>query len=129
MPKGWEFITSNVLFTFMTLHCMKKIQIFNSPQKAKETVPLNTLKKLRTQTRTFCLAHTSEGFFATNDVCPHMGASLSEGRINYLNELICPLHGYRYKLASGQECQNRTADVQTYKVELTEEGLFIYLPD
>lgn len=108
---------------------MKKIQIFNSPQKAKETVPLNTLKKLRTQTRTFCLAHTSAGFFATNDVCPHMGASLSEGRINYLNELICPLHSYRYKLQTGQECQNRTTDVATYKVELNEEGLFIYLPE
>lgn len=108
---------------------MKKIQIFDSPEKARSTIPVNTLKKLRTKTQSFCLAHTPEGFFATNDACPHMGASLSEGRINYLNELICPLHGYRYQLKTGQECNKRTADVQTYEVELNEDGLFIYLPE
>ena len=108
---------------------MKKIQIFDSPEKARESVPLNSLKKLRTKNQAFCLAHTPAGFFATNDACPHMGASLSEGRINFLNELICPLHGYRYELQSGQECQQRTSDLQTYTVELTEEGLFIYLPE
>lgn len=58
-----------------------------------------------------------------------MGVSLSEGRINYLNELICPLHCYRYKLQTGQECQNRITDVETYEVELNEDGLFIYLPE
>ena len=108
---------------------MKKLRIFDSPEKAKSTVPLNTLKKLRTKTQTFCLAHTPEGFFATSDACPHMGASLSKGRLNYLNELICPLHSYRFQLQSGRECQNRTSDLSTYRVELNEKGLFIYLPD
>lgn len=108
---------------------MRKLKVFDSPEKAKEVIPVNTLKKVRTKTHTLCLAHTPEGFFVTDDACPHMHASLSQGRLNYLNELICPLHGYRYALNTGQECQNRTRDLNVYQVELNEEGLFILLPD
>ena len=108
---------------------MKKIKVFDSPEKAHSVVPLNSLKKVRTKDYTICLAHTREGFFATEDGCPHMHASLSEGRLNYLNELICPLHGYRYHLATGQECKNRTRDIRKFLVELNQNGLFIFLPE
>ena len=108
---------------------MKKLKIFNSPDQARESIPINSLKKVKTKNFTLCLAHTSEGFFATDDGCPHMHASLSEGRINYLHELICPLHGYRYSLKTGQECRNRTHEANLYEVEINDDGLFILLPE
>ena len=108
---------------------MKKIKVFDSPEKARSVIPLNTLKKVRTKDYTLCLVHTSEGFFATEDAFPHMQASLSEGRLNYLDELICPLHSYRYSLRTGQECKNRTRDLRKYLVELNQNGLFIFLPE
>lgn len=108
---------------------MKKLKVFESAKQAAERVPVNTLQKIKTRTRTLCLVHTAAGFVAIEDGCPHMHASLSEGRLNYLNEIICPLHGYRYSLQNGQECQNRTRDAKIYQVELNDEGLFILLPD
>ena len=108
---------------------MKKVKVFDSPEKARNVVPLNSLKKVRTKNFTLCLAHTPNGFYATEDGCPHQHASLSEGRLNFQNEIICPLHGYRFSLDYGQECQNRTRDLRRFPVEVNEEGLFILLPE
>ncbi|MGK0501020.1 MAG: nitrite reductase/ring-hydroxylating ferredoxin subunit, partial [Oceanicoccus sp.] len=33
--------------------------------------------------------------------CPHRGHPLSESTLD-INELRCPLHGYRFKLSSGE---------------------------
>lgn len=108
---------------------MKKLKIFDSPQIAEQVIPVNSLKKVRTKSFTLCLAHTPAGFFATDDGCPHLHAPLSEGRLNNYNELICPLHGYRFSLKTGQDCQNRTRNVNIYKVELHKDGLYILLPE
>lgn len=108
---------------------MKKLKIIDSPAKAKSVVPKGSLKKIITKNYTLCLAHTKDGFFAIEDACPHMHASLSKGRLNSFHEVICPLHSYRFDLSSGTECQNRSRDARTFKVLLNEEGLFIFLPD
>lgn len=108
---------------------MKKLKIFDSREIAEQVIPINSLQKVRTKSFTLCLAHTPTGFVATDDACPHMHASLSDGRLNNYNELICPLHGYRFSLKTGQECQNRTRDANIYKVELDKDGLFIFLPE
>ncbi len=108
---------------------MKKLKVFDSPEKAHSTIPVNTLKKVRTKNFAICLAHTKSGFFATEDACPHMFASLSDGRLNFQDEIICPLHSYRYHLPTGQECKNRTRDVRKFLVEINRNGLFIFLPE
>ena len=108
---------------------MKKLRVFDSPAKAKSVVPKDKLKKIITREYTLCLVHTKEGFFAIEDACPHMHASLSKGRVTPFNEVVCPLHSYRFDLTNGMECQNRSRDARTFSVELNEEGLFIFLPD
>ena len=40
---------------------------------------------------------TNERFMAINDVCPHRGASLAEGRIDRrLNCVVCPYHTFKF---------------------------------
>jgi nitrite reductase (NADH) small subunit/3-phenylpropionate/trans-cinnamate dioxygenase ferredoxin subunit len=43
---------------------------------------------------------TADGYFAIDDLCPHMGASLSGGYVE--NGIVtCPWHAWRFRLADG----------------------------
>lgn len=108
---------------------MDWIKIFDSAEAAAAAVPLSKAKQLQLNGRKICLAHTQSGFYAVADACPHLGESLSKGTTNFLNEVVCPWHSYRYHLISGAECRYSTRDAQTFAVEKREDGLYIGVPD
>ncbi|GAB3820565.1 Rieske (2Fe-2S) protein [Pontibacter rugosus] len=103
-------------------------KVFASVTEAAAKVPVRKLHKLELENQQICFAHTATGFFAISDTCPHLGYSLSKGTTNYLNEIICPWHSYRYNLDSGRECDYKSRNATTYPVELREDGVFIGLP-
>ena len=100
-------------------------KIFNSTAEAKAAVPLTKTKLFIIEGHRICLAHTAAGFFAVDDECPHLGESLSKGTTNYLNEVVCPWHSYRYNLANGAECKYRTRSLKTYATKQEDDGLYI----
>ena len=65
-------------------------------------------------------------FFAFKNACPHNKAKLSDGKINAFGEVICPWHEYRFNLKTGQECAQRSSDLQTYSVEKRPDGLYVF---
>ncbi len=105
----------------------RRIKIFNSLEKATQQVPVGSLRKLKIGNITLCLANTAKGWYAIQDACPHQGASLSGGKLNQQQQVICPLHQYSYNLQTGQEGGKRTAGAQIYTVQEEEGQLYIYL--
>lgn len=103
-------------------------KVFASAAEAAEQIPLRKLRKFELQGRSVCFAHTQSGFFAVDDACPHLGYSLSKGTTNYLNEVICPWHSYRYNLNSGHECEYRSRKAITHPVQVRDDGVYIGLP-
>ncbi|EJF09537.1 Rieske 2Fe-2S domain-containing protein [Pontibacter sp. BAB1700] len=100
-------------------------KVFDSVTEAREQMPLRKLKQLVLDGRTICFAHTASGFFALDDACPHLGYALSKGTTNYLDEMVCPWHSYRYNMQNGRECEFRTRKAVLHRVELREEGVFV----
>lgn len=100
-------------------------KVFSSAEEAKEQVALRKLQLLEVEGRAICFAHTPDGFFAVDDACPHLGQSLSRGTTNYLNEVICPWHSYRYNLENGRECDYRTRNAVLHPVELRPDGVYV----
>jgi nitrite reductase (NADH) small subunit len=43
---------------------------------------------------------TADRFFAVDDVCPHMGASLAGGYVEN-DTVTCPWHAWRFRLTDG----------------------------
>jgi nitrite reductase (NADH) small subunit/3-phenylpropionate/trans-cinnamate dioxygenase ferredoxin subunit len=67
-------------------------------------------------------------FFAIDDVCPHMGASLSGG---YLEDGIvtCPWHAWRFRLADGAWADNPRIKIGCYPVRVIEDNVQIQVPE
>ena len=108
----------------MTTDPVKWVRIF-SYEEAVHRVQLNSTVRATIYSQKICIAHTPKGWFAIEDQCPHLGESLSKGNLNFLNEITCPWHSYRYSLYTGRECEGRGRDALTYPMEMREDGLYI----
>ncbi len=104
---------------------MPLIKIFSSPEKATETVPAGTMKRLLIGERKLTLAHTARGWRAFDNLCPHQHEPLHRGTITPYQEVVCPLHHYRFDLTTGREASNRCSDLRLYKVIEKPDGLFV----
>jgi 3-phenylpropionate/trans-cinnamate dioxygenase ferredoxin subunit len=72
-----------------------------------------------------CLVLRDGELSAVQDRCSHNGESLSKGTVNYLGEVVCPWHGYRFDIRTGRESAERSNDLITYPVSSTSEGVYI----
>jgi nitrite reductase (NADH) small subunit/3-phenylpropionate/trans-cinnamate dioxygenase ferredoxin subunit len=66
-------------------------------------------------------------YFAIDDVCPHMGASLSEGQVE--NGIVaCAWHGWRFRLADGAWADNPRIKTGCYPVRVVDGNIQVLLP-
>ncbi len=65
-------------------------------------------------------------YFAINDFCPHMGASLSEGYVE-AGLVMCPWHAWRFRLCDGTWMDNSKSGIRSASYELRIVGSEIQL--
>ena len=56
-------------------------------------------------------------YFAINDLCPHMGASLSAGPLED-GAVSCPWHAWRFKVCDGTWCDNPRVRTDSFEVRV-----------
>jgi nitrite reductase (NADH) small subunit/3-phenylpropionate/trans-cinnamate dioxygenase ferredoxin subunit len=64
--------------------------------------------------------------FAIDDVCPHMGASLSGGYIEG-GIVTCPWHGWRFRLADGVWADNPRIKIGCFPIRVVGDEVQIEL--
>ncbi|MCX6020358.1 MAG: Rieske 2Fe-2S domain-containing protein [Chloroflexi bacterium] len=57
--------------------------------------------------------------YATQAACPHRGGPLADGIVGG-GKVICPLHNFRFELATGMPINGECAALQTYPVSVNE---------
>lgn len=67
-------------------------------------------------------------YFAIDDLCPHMGASLSPG---YVEDGIvtCPWHAWRFCIRQGTWCDNPKIGIDTFQVRVQGDEIQVAVPD
>ena len=56
-------------------------------------------------------------FYAVNNICPHMGGPIGEGRLRgYLVD--CPWHGWSYDIRNGKDPTPPGHDISAYEVKV-----------
>lgn len=78
--------------------------------------------------RTIAVFRVGERWFAIQDACPHMGASLADGKLHGL-EVVCHWHGWKFDLESGQGDQRQWACAEVFACRLEGDELLVREPD
>ena len=90
-------------------------------------VPLGRAKSFVVDGRTIAVYHTNDGFFATDNTCPHRGGPLAEGDL-LGNEVTCPWHLWGFDVVSGVCPGNPEIALTTHEVRVDGESLLVRLP-
>jgi nitrite reductase/ring-hydroxylating ferredoxin subunit len=104
---------------------MDWIKIFQDSAAARKVLMNDRPQLVIIGDKRICLVLHNESLLAIEDRCSHNGESLSKGTVNYLGDVICPWHGYRFNLKTGRESDERSRDLVTYPVREDDEGVFI----
>ncbi len=78
--------------------------------------------------RDVAIFYVNGAFFAVDDFCPHMGASLSGG---YVEDgcVTCPWHFWRFRLLDGSWADNPKVKIASFPVHVVGDEVQLELPD
>lgn len=101
------------------------IKIADNQAQFEESIPLNASLFYELKNEKICISRTAKGVFATQDRCPHNGASLSRGFCTKNNELVCALHRYSFDLQSGKSTSGGAYALKTYPIDYRNSGVYL----
>jgi len=67
-------------------------------------------------------------FYAIDDACPHMGASLSAGHLDGC-VIACPLHAWRFDVRDGTWCDNPRVATDSFPVTIKDDHVYVCFAD
>ncbi len=80
-------------------------------------------------TRTIAVFKVGDTFYATDGICPHAFAELSQGFVDG-EEVECPLHQARFHIPTGKVMSApATEDLRTYPVKVDGEDIYVAVED
>ena len=93
-------------------------------------IPAGEGRAFTVRSRRIAVFHAPEGYFAIDDTCPHMGASLAEG---YLEDsgVMCPWHAWKFCVKDGTWLDQPKSNIraESYELRLRGDEIQILLPD
>ena len=78
--------------------------------------------------KTICLSLHNDTVHACTQKCPHAGGILSEGYLDAMGNIVCPLHRYKFSMQNGRNISGEGYYLKTFPVETREDGVYIALP-
>jgi nitrite reductase (NADH) small subunit/3-phenylpropionate/trans-cinnamate dioxygenase ferredoxin subunit len=66
-------------------------------------------------------------YFAIDDFCPHMGASLAGGYLEG-GVVTCPWHAWRFCIHDGKWCDNPKVKVDNFEVRVEADAIQVRVP-
>jgi 3-phenylpropionate/trans-cinnamate dioxygenase ferredoxin subunit len=89
-----------------------------------ENFPVNQGVAVEVAGKRIAVFNATGQFYATDDVCPHRGGTLSGGSMSGMT-VICPLHGAEIDVRTGMCGPPAAGSIETYDVSSDSKSLFI----
>jgi 3-phenylpropionate/trans-cinnamate dioxygenase ferredoxin subunit len=104
---------------------IKFYKVYDFMQHGTEPQQLNTTRTIVIDNLKICMARTEGCYYAVDNKCPHAGAHLGNGGWCENEQIVCPVHRYKYDLKTGRGLQGDY--VKPYPVQMREDGIYIGL--
>jgi nitrite reductase/ring-hydroxylating ferredoxin subunit len=75
--------------------------------------------------KTICLAKVGTEVYGCAAKCPHASGIMSNGFIDPLGNIVCPLHRYKFDLKNGRNSSGEGYYLKTYKLKINDSGVFV----
>ena len=76
-----------------------------------------------------CIARFESAWFGFAYKCPHASGIMSEGYIDAVGNVVCPVHRYKFSLKNGRNTSGEGYYLKIYPVEVRGEAIFVGIPD
>jgi nitrite reductase/ring-hydroxylating ferredoxin subunit len=83
------------------------------------------LASIEVDGKKICIAKHHEMLFGCAAKCPHAGGDMTDGYVDALGNIVCPLHRYKFSLANGRNTSGEGYFLKNYPIEMRENGIFI----
>ncbi|MEZ4887203.1 MAG: Rieske 2Fe-2S domain-containing protein [Chitinophagales bacterium] len=104
------------------------IKIAGIPKDNKPFVAENSIAEISIDGKRLYLTYFKGSYYAGEQRCPHAGALLTQGWLNGDGDIVCPYHRFCFDLETGKNTDGEGFYVQTYPVEVRENGIFMGMP-
>ena len=74
------------------------------------------------------IVREGDSMFGFNDRCPHQAALLSPGKVRR-GAIMCPLHGARFRIETGECIGGAYPSLRLFPVEIRDGMIRVELPD
>ena len=85
----------------------------------------NNIAEADVNGKKICIAKIKDRLFAFAHKCPHAGGWLTDGFLDALGNVVCPIHRYKYDLRTGRNISGEGYYLKHWKVETRPDGIFV----
>jgi nitrite reductase/ring-hydroxylating ferredoxin subunit len=85
----------------------------------------NNIALAEVKGKTICIGRFNDRLFAFAYRCPHAGGILSDGYINALGQVVCPIHRYKFDMTNGRNVTGEGYYLKNWPVECRDDGVFV----
>ena len=93
--------------------------------KSEFIFPLSGLLQIQVGKKQVCIAQVNGNLFGCASNCPHAGGVIADGYIDALNNIVCPVHRYKFNLQNGRNVSGEGYYLKIYPIRETDEGVYI----
>lgn len=94
------------------------------PVASVTELPLGRAKSFQAGGKIIALYHTANGFFATDNTCPHRGGPLADGDL-IGDEINCPWHLWGFDVKTGLCAGNPEIAVATHELRVDGDQVLV----
>ena len=94
----------------------------------EDSLRIHEIKSIRCREKKYCLIRISEGYFMVDEKCPHAYGKLVNGWCEKDNSIVCPVHRFKFDIATGKNIDGEGYTISSYKIEIRADGFYVAFP-
>ncbi len=92
---------------------------------AEDIYELKTLTEIEIANKKICVVIHNDILYACAAKCPHASGKMTDGYVDAVGNIVCPLHRYKFNLKTGRNVSGEGYFLKTYAIEVRNEGVFV----